>query len=111
MGEIGKFCHDDCEACEGEVPRLLAWKLNFTYCVRCYADLQRRLVLDRIDFGRQVDLTFRQDLAMYLVYDSQRLERLWFLRMVLLARGSPFKKFLKVHYYRVILFEHLMMFV
>ena len=63
------------------------------YCVHCDARVRRKLVLDKIDFGRAVTEQFRQDLVDFLVYDVGRRLQLHYLRCLLLARDSPFKKF------------------
>ena len=63
------------------------------FCVSCDARIRRKLVLDKIDFGRAVEEQFRQDLAELLVYDARRRQQLRYLWCLLLAQRSPFRKF------------------
>ena len=81
---------DYCDMCGESIP--LMYPETF-YCMSCETKVQRKLVLDKIGFGRAVEWQFRQDLAEFLAYDVRRRQQLHYLRCSLLAWRSPFRNF------------------
>ena len=79
---------DECDMCGESKPLMYP---DTSYCMSCETRVRRELVLDKINFGRDVEWQFRQDLAEFLAYDVVRRQKLHFLRCSLLAWGSPFR--------------------
>ena len=88
--ETGWFESEKCDLFGKSIPKMYP---DTWYCMSCETRVRRKLVLDKIDFGRAVEWQFRQDLAEFLAYDVRRRRQLHYLRNSLLARRSPFRKF------------------
>ena len=89
--ETGFFASEKCDLCGKSIPKMYP---DTWYCMSCETRVRRKLVLDRIDFGRAVEWQLRQDLAEFLAYDAGHRQQLHYLRCSLLAMGSPFRKFI-----------------
>ena len=86
--ETGCFVSEKCTLCGKSIPKMYP---DTWYCMSCETRVRRKLVLDKINFGRDVEMQFRQDLAEFLAYDVVRRQKLHSLRCSLLAWGSPFR--------------------
>ena len=88
-----------CWRCGTWQPRFYGENLD-QCCVDCYVEIKRKLVVDRIDFGREVAHSFRQDLVLLMTphtmwrqLTSQSRRRLHFLHVALVVPfGSPFRR-------------------
>ena len=89
MGSFGMFAAP-CWRCMSMQPR--RYGSGVDCCVICYVEIKRSLVVDRIDFGFQVEDSFRQDLVLFAA-PHKKLQQLHFLRCALLAHDSPFRLF------------------
>ena len=88
--EMGSFASEKCDLCGKSIPKMYP---EVGLCMRCEIAVRRKLVLDKIDFGRDVGEPLRNDLAEFLAYDAVRRQKLQFLRCSLLAFRSPFRQF------------------
>ena len=86
----GCFDMIECYRCDKRIPKMYP---EVWLCMRCEIALRRKLVLDKIDFGRDVGAPLRNDLAEFLAYDAVRRQKLQSLRCSLLAFRSPFRQF------------------
>ena len=90
LGDRGCFGSEKCTLCGKSIPQMYP---DTWYCMSCETRVRRKLVLDKIDFGRAVEWQFRQDLAEFLAYDVKRRQQLHYIRCSLLAWRSPFRIF------------------
>ena len=65
-------------------PRWYDYPSHIDCCIDCYVEIKRSLVVDLIDFGREVEDSFRQDLVLFAAPHYNKMHRLHFLRCVLL---------------------------
>ena len=93
MGSHPMFHLEECELCGAGMPPCYPY---FEECEECNCQrmcLLKCLFINRLPLKlRGVDAVF-ENVAGYLTFSNIKARRLYFLRMVLLARGSYFRKF------------------